>query len=62
MVLEKSDIRRPQELDGGKVGVTGIPFEEALFSTMLEYDGISMENIELRKIGGLVVKRRSSSP
>ena len=51
MVLEKSDIRRPQELDGGKVGVTGIPFEEALFSTMLEYDGISMENIELVTVG-----------
>jgi putative hydroxymethylpyrimidine transport system substrate-binding protein len=51
MVLEESGITRPGELSGMKVGITGIPFEESLFSAMLEYDGISMEDVDLVNVG-----------
>ena len=51
MVLEESGITRPGELMGKKVGITGIPFEEALFSAMLEYDGISAEDVTLVNVG-----------
>ena len=51
MVLEESGITRPRELIGKKVAVTGIPSEEALFSAMLEYDGISLEDVTLVTVG-----------
>jgi putative hydroxymethylpyrimidine transport system substrate-binding protein len=51
MVLEESGITRPGELSGKKVGITGIPFEEALFSAMLEYDGISAKDVTLVNVG-----------
>ena len=51
MVLEESGITRPGDLPGKKVGITGIPFEEALFSGMLEYDGISIEDVILVNVG-----------
>ncbi|MFH1560276.1 MAG: ABC transporter substrate-binding protein [Chloroflexota bacterium] len=51
MVLEESGITRPRDLKGKTVGITGIPFEEALFSAMLEYDGISAEDVTLVNVG-----------
>ena len=51
MVLEESGITRPGDLAGKKVGITGIPFEEALFSAMLEYDGISPDDVTLVNVG-----------
>ena len=51
MVLQESGITRPRDLRGKKVGVTGIPFEEALFSAMLEYDGISVNAVTLVNVG-----------
>ena len=51
MVLEESGITRPSDLAGKKVGITGIPFEEALFSAMLVFDGISMDDVTLVNVG-----------
>jgi len=51
MVLEESGIIRPSDLAGKKVGITGIPFEEALFSAMLVYDGISPDDVTLVNVG-----------
>ena len=51
MVLEESGITRPGNLTGKQVGITGIPSEEALFSTMLEYDGVGMEDVTLVNVG-----------
>ncbi|MBI4282770.1 MAG: ABC transporter substrate-binding protein [Chloroflexi bacterium] len=51
MTLEESGITRPSQLAGKKVGITGIPFEEALFSAMLEYDGISADDVTLVNVG-----------
>ena len=51
MVLKDSGISRPSDLAGKKVGVTGIPFEEALFSAMLEYDGTKPEDVTIVNVG-----------
>jgi putative hydroxymethylpyrimidine transport system substrate-binding protein len=51
MVLKESGISHPRDLAGKKVGTTGIPFEEALFSAMLEYDGISLDDVTLVNVG-----------
>ncbi|MCL0031908.1 ABC transporter substrate-binding protein [Dehalococcoidia bacterium] len=51
MVLKDSGISRPSHLVGKKIGVTGIPFEEALFSAMLEYDGIKPEDVTIVNVG-----------
>ena len=55
MVLEESGITRPGDLTGKKVGITGIPFEEALFSAMLKYDGISLDDVTLWEVGFALV-------
>ncbi len=51
MVLEESGITRPSELKGKKVGVTGIPFEEALFQAMLEHEGLSIDDVTVVNVG-----------
>ena len=51
MVLEESGIERPSDLVGRSVGVTGIPFEEALFLSMLQYDGATAEDVDLVNVG-----------
>jgi putative hydroxymethylpyrimidine transport system substrate-binding protein len=51
MVLEESGITRPRDLAGKTVGITGIPFEEALFSAMLVFDGISPDDVTLVNVG-----------
>ena len=51
MVLKDSGISRPAHLEGKKIGVTGIPFEEALFLAMLEYDGINPEDVTIVNVG-----------
>jgi putative hydroxymethylpyrimidine transport system substrate-binding protein len=47
MSLKESGIARPADLAGRKVGYTGIPSQEAFLKTMLEADGVSMDDIEL---------------
>ena len=51
MVLTESGITRPGELKGKKVGVTGIPFEEALFQAMLEYEGLTIDDVTIVNVG-----------
>ena len=51
MALEESGITQPRDLAGKTVGITGIPFEEALFSAMLVYDGISPADVPLVNVG-----------
>jgi putative hydroxymethylpyrimidine transport system substrate-binding protein len=47
MSLKEAGIARPADLAGRKVGYTGIPSQEAFLRTMLEADGVSMDDIEL---------------
>lgn len=40
MVLEESDIERPRDLAGKRVGHSGIPLERLLYDTILKNDGV----------------------
>ena len=51
MTLTASGIERPGQLKGKKVGVTGIPFEEALFQAMLEYEGLTIDDVTVVNVG-----------
>ena len=51
MVLEESGIDRPSDLVGRSVGVTGIPFEESLFLSMLQHDGATVDDVTLINVG-----------
>ncbi len=51
MTLKSSNITRPKQLEGKKVGYPGIPGHEALLSTMMEKDGGSIGKVELVNVG-----------
>ncbi|NQU96126.1 MAG: ABC transporter substrate-binding protein, partial [Chloroflexi bacterium] len=51
MTLTESGIDRPRLLKGKKVGITGIPVEERLLETMLEYDGLEPGDVEFVNVG-----------
>ncbi len=51
MALETSDITRPSDLRGKKIGYPGIPSNEGLLATMLANDGLSLDDVELIDIG-----------
>ena len=51
MVLEESGIERPADLAGRSVGITGIPFEESLFLSMLQHDGATVDDVTLINVG-----------
>jgi putative hydroxymethylpyrimidine transport system substrate-binding protein len=47
MALESSGIERPADLKGKTVGYPGIPGQKAFLETMLEFDGGSIDDIDL---------------
>ncbi|MDP6667291.1 MAG: ABC transporter substrate-binding protein [Dehalococcoidia bacterium] len=51
MALESSGIDRPGKLAGKKVGYPGIPWNEAMLTTMLETDGLKRSDVELVDVG-----------
>ncbi|MBI2936556.1 MAG: ABC transporter substrate-binding protein [Chloroflexi bacterium] len=51
MALKGSNIRRPRELMGKKVGYPGIPTDPPLLKTMVEKDGGDFAKVELVNIG-----------
>ncbi|MDA1280385.1 MAG: ABC transporter substrate-binding protein [Chloroflexi bacterium] len=51
MALKSSGIDRPGKLAGKKVGYPGIPWNEAMLTTMLEADGLSRGDVELVDVG-----------
>ncbi|MDP8909013.1 MAG: ABC transporter substrate-binding protein, partial [Chloroflexota bacterium] len=52
-VMTKADsgIARPADLVGKRVGIAGLPSDEALLSTMLAADGASLADVELVNVG-----------
>lgn len=50
MSLKSSGITRPADLAGKVVGYTGIPSQEAFLTTMLESDGLTIDDITLNNI------------
>jgi len=51
MALKESGIERPGQLAGKKVGYPGIPWNESMLATMLESDGLSLDDVELIDVG-----------
>jgi putative hydroxymethylpyrimidine transport system substrate-binding protein len=51
MTLESSGLERPGDLQGAQIGYPGIPSNEALLETMLESDGLSLDDVELVNVG-----------
>jgi putative hydroxymethylpyrimidine transport system substrate-binding protein len=51
MTLEGSELTRPGDLEGRQIGYPGIPSNEALLETMLESDGLSLDDVELVNVG-----------
>lgn len=51
MMLAESDIQRPSDLVGKTVGTAGLPSDDAYLQTMLEFDGASLDDIEIVNVG-----------
>ncbi len=51
MLLADSDIERPSDLVGRTVGTAGLPSDDAYLQTMLEFDGASLDDIEIVNVG-----------
>ena len=51
MALQSSGITRPADLAGRKIGYPGIPSNEGLLATMLEADGLTLQDVELVDVG-----------
>lgn len=51
MTLESSGLTRPRHLEGKKIGYPGIPSNEGMLETMLEEDGLSLDDVDLVDVG-----------
>jgi NitT/TauT family transport system substrate-binding protein/putative hydroxymethylpyrimidine transport system substrate-binding protein len=50
-VIARSDIRRPRDLEGKRVGVTGLPSDDAVLRAVVERDGGRFDRVERVTIG-----------
>lgn len=51
MVLESSDIESPADLEGKTIAMAGVPSDEAYLKTMLEHNGLGMDDVEIVNVG-----------
>jgi putative hydroxymethylpyrimidine transport system substrate-binding protein len=51
MTLKSSGIETPGQLAGKKIGTPGLPWNDAMLSTMLEADGASLDDVEVVDLG-----------
>lgn len=51
MVLASSDIQSPADLAGKTIGMAGTPSDELTISTMLENQGLTIDDVELVNVG-----------
>ena len=51
MTLKESGIVEPKDLKGKKVGSPGLPSDEALIDTMLRYQGLTIDDVEMVNVG-----------
>lgn len=51
MSLESSNIERPADLKGKKVGYAGTPSSEAVLRSLLQSDGLTLDDVELVNVG-----------
>ncbi|HEV3377891.1 MAG TPA: ABC transporter substrate-binding protein [Thermoleophilaceae bacterium] len=50
-VIARPEIRRPRDLEGKRVGVTGLPSDDALLRAVVEHDGGDFDRVERVTIG-----------
>src|SRR5918997_6801587 len=50
-VIATPEIRRPRDLEGRRVGVTGLPSDEALLRAVVEHDGGEFDRVDRVTIG-----------
>jgi len=50
-VIARPGIRRPRDLEGKRVGVTGLPSDEAVLRAVVEHDGGDFERVQRVTIG-----------
>jgi len=50
-VIARTDIRRPRDLEGKRVGVTGLPSDEAVLRAVVRADGGDYSKVRRRTIG-----------
>ena len=51
MALESSNITTAEDLAGKKIGITGVPSDEALLGTVLEEAGLTTDDVEMVNVG-----------
>jgi putative hydroxymethylpyrimidine transport system substrate-binding protein len=51
VIARGSDVRRPRDLEGRRVGVTGLPSDDAVLRAVVEHDGGSFERVRRLTIG-----------
>lgn len=51
MTLESSGIERPSQLAGRSIGVAGVASDEPLLRSMLEADGLTLDDVEMVTVG-----------
>jgi putative hydroxymethylpyrimidine transport system substrate-binding protein len=51
MTLKSSNLTRPRQLEGKRVGVPGVPSDQALLTTMLAHDGGDVKKVEVVTVG-----------
>ena len=50
-VIARGSVRRPRDLEGRRVGVTGLPSDDAVLRAVLEHDGASLTDVRRVTIG-----------
>jgi putative hydroxymethylpyrimidine transport system substrate-binding protein len=50
-VIARPDIRRPRDLEGRRVGVTGLPSDDAVLRAVVEHDGGDYSKVKRTTIG-----------
>ena len=56
MTLEKSNLKTPKDLKGKVIGYPGIPSNKAMLETVLENQGIDINDVETVDVGFELVK------
>jgi putative hydroxymethylpyrimidine transport system substrate-binding protein len=51
VIARAGEVRRPRDLEGRRVGVTGLPSDDAVLRAVVEYDGGDPEEVERVTIG-----------
>lgn len=54
-VLARPDVRRPRDLEGRRVGISGLPSDEAVLASIVRGDGGDPDLVEVVRIGFQVV-------